>query len=96
MIISKTKLFAIAILFTATTAIAVPTNMCGCPTQKANFETCNATVIDKEKSPTWWNWLTNNKSSQFHFFQLMELLHHNDTKDTSASVEHDDSDKRAA
>jgi len=29
-------------------------------------------------NPSWLNWITSYKSSQFHFFQLLELIHVND------------------
>lgn len=33
-------------------------------------------------NPSWLHWITSYKSSQFHFFQLLELIHMNDVKPT--------------
>ncbi|NVK25168.1 MAG: hypothetical protein HWE10_09600 [Gammaproteobacteria bacterium] len=88
MIISKTKLLTTSILFStfiASAAFAAPSEV--------KFNDCQAKIMEanKQKSVTWWAWLTNNQSSQFHFFQLMELLHgDDDAADTSARVDHEE------
>ena len=98
MIISKTKVITIAILFSATAALAKPISNCGCAstTSQVNISSCNMTEVSKDKSPTWWNWLTSNESSQFHFFQLMELLHSNDDNITSVNLTDTQSDEQQA
>lgn len=40
---------------------------------------CTIAVVD---NPSWWHWITSYKSSQFHFFQLLELIHVNDVNST--------------
>ncbi|MDC2889071.1 hypothetical protein [Psychrosphaera algicola] len=61
------------IFCSATTAATVSNVNCECA-QKQNG--CEA---PKAQSPSWWNWITGNKNgSQFHFFDLIELLHNSD------------------
>jgi hypothetical protein len=38
----------------------------------------NECTTAKINTPNWWNWITSYKSSEFHFFQLLELIHVND------------------
>jgi len=87
MIISNTKLIIAVMLFSASAAVASPINTLGCNSQNSDALMKQvSTAESRDKSPTWWNWFTSNESSQFHFFQLMELLHSNDDKVTSAKV----------
>jgi len=74
MIISTFKKALILGSFTiCMTAAAMPVNLsCGCSDKKAIQKTCNVKNVN---GPSWWGWLTNNQTSQFHFFDLVELLH---------------------
>ena len=64
------------------TAAAMPANLsCGCNDTKAIKMGCDAKSVN---GPSWWGWLTNNHASQFHFFDLVELLH-----DDEVSYEND-------
>ena len=84
--VSCKTLTIIGALVFAGGALALPTS-CGCKTNTLVLEECKA---NKVQSPSWWGWITNNKSSQLHFFQLIELLHTNDaedTKNTSAKLD---------
>lgn len=84
MIISNTKKVVLAsLLVTASGVFAVPVNSsCGCPSSDEQVS-CEPAQV---QSPSWWDWLTSNKSSQFHFFQLMELMHNGDSN-TSAQLD---------
>lgn len=63
---------------------------------KSNTGGCNQAVEQqptKVNSPSWWNWITgSNNGSQFHFFDLIELLHKND-KVAALSDEQKDGNK---
>lgn len=70
--------YMIAALFVfAGGSLAMPMDKCGCNTDNVKLSSCQA---NKVQSPTWWSWLTSNKSSQMHFFQLVELLHTHDAE----------------
>lgn len=78
--IIKTALF-VATLSVGTSAIAVPANpSCKCNSEAAMVNCKKAEVAN----PTWWRWLTNGSSSQFHFFDLIELLHDSDKNKVAA------------
>lgn len=78
------KKLIIATLFVfAGSALAIPMGQCGCNSGSVELKTCQANEV---QSPTWWSWLTNNKSSQLHFFQLVELLHTHDVEVKTSNV----------
>lgn len=85
MFINCKKIIVLSTVIFAGSALALPSNSCGCKTNKVVMEECKSNQV---QSPSWWKWLTSNKSSQLHFFQLIELLHTNDVdlKDSSAKV----------
>lgn len=72
--IQKVLLVSTVVFCSATAAAANISDVsCECA-QKQN--TCEPA---KAQSPSWWNWITGNKNgSQFHFFDLIELLHNSD------------------
>lgn len=83
MIISKIKILLLVSTISFCSAVAaMPTSsQHGC-----NQKTEKATAA-KINSPSWWNWITGGKNaSQFHFFDLIELLHKDDA-DVSAKTE---------
>jgi hypothetical protein len=85
MVTSNAKLLlAIGLLF-AGSALAIPTVGCSCKSNALDAQVCQQ---KRAQGPSWWGWITNNKSSQFHFFQLIELLHTNDieVKNNSAAL----------
>lgn len=75
--------------------MAVPANACDCKSKSIVKEECKPNQV---QSPSWWKWLTSNKSSQLHFFQLIELLHTNDAdvKDSSAKLNRDITGKKVS
>lgn len=78
------KLFIALLLIFAGGSIAMPMEQCSCNTTNIKLDSCQS---NKVQSPTWWSWLTSNKYSQLHFFQLVELLHTNDVEvKTSSSL----------
>ena len=65
----------IGLLSVGTQALAMPNNSsCKC-SNKAAVTSCNKAEV---ANPTWWRWLTDGSGSQFHFFDLIELLHNSD------------------
>lgn len=80
MIISKTKSIAFLALLVSSSTFSMTPDNCKCKTQQLKVAECS---IKQTNGPSWWNWLTSNESSQFHLFQLMELLHTNDSSDSS-------------
>ena len=75
------KILIVSSVTVCMTAIAMPANLsCGCSHAKAISVNCTSATVNK---PSWWSWLTKNESSQFHFFDLVELLHVNSDVDTS-------------
>jgi len=85
MVISKKKLIIVVSMLFAGSALAMPTMNCGCKTTTIKVAECQQSKV---QSPSWWGWLTNNKSSQLHFFQLIELLHttDDDVKNNTAAI----------
>jgi len=72
------------------TAVAMPANMsCSCNDSKAIAGNCDVTTVS---GPSWWTWLTKNRSSQLHFFDLVELLHDNDEVMTTDKTKLDKAD----
>ena len=71
------KALTISALLACMTAMAVPEfSNCGC---KQNDKSVALKCDNKKvEGPSWWAWLTNQKSSQFHFLDLVELLHVDD------------------
>ena len=81
--LNKTLFIALMLVF-AGGCIAMPMEQCSCNTSNIKLDSCQS---NKVQSPTWWGWLTSNKYSQLHFFQLVELLHTNDVEvKTSSSL----------
>ncbi len=79
----KRLIIGISLLF-AGSAMAV--SSCSCENSNSEILKCQQSAA---QGLTWWNWLTNNKSSQLHFFQLIELLHIHDREiqnDTAAII----------
>ncbi len=74
MITSNLSKLAIAATLVAGVLVSVCANDidCGCEVSATNQ--CQLAEV---KKPTWWGWLTDNKSTQFHFFQLIELIYGN-------------------
>lgn len=87
--IIKTALF-LATISVSVSALAVPANpSCKCSSQAA-MAACKKAEVS---NPTWWRWLTNGSSSQFHFFDLIELL--NDSDKDKVAVLHNDNNEQA-
>lgn len=63
---------------------------CNCNRGKLVLEGCKAS---KAKEPSWWGWLTTNRSSQLHFFQLIELLHSQQEPMQDKTAANNDADK---
>jgi hypothetical protein len=81
---------SIAALFIARAAYA---NIdCDCPSMKNHIE-CQAE--SNSKSPTWWDWITGDKSSQLHFFQIIELLNSDSQGQHSANIRQVQDNKEA-
>lgn len=77
MIISKLlKILFVSLFIFSVGASAVPStgDSCGCHTNCSSL---------KVKEPSWWGWLTKQNSSQFHFFDLIELLNRDDNSELS-------------
>ena len=78
MIISKYKktLGVSLVLFLTVTFTIFNTIEHSCYNNKVfSITECAMTEVN---NPSWLNWITSYKSSQFHFFQLLELIHVND------------------
>lgn len=71
------KLVVAALLVFAGGSLAMPMDQCSCNSGNIKLTSCQTNEV---QSPTWWGWLTSNKSSQLHFFQLVELLHTHDVE----------------
>jgi hypothetical protein len=59
-----------AIIAGVFTSVCATDENCGCELTSQN--TCKPSEV---KSPTWWSWLTDSTSTQFHFFELIELIY---------------------
>lgn len=77
MIVSK----LVKVIFFSTLAFSV--GVCALPSA-ASTCSCQTTCSTlKVNEPSWWDWLTDQDSSQFHFFDLIELLHKEDARELS-------------
>lgn len=85
MIISNYKnIILVSALLMSAAAVASPAiSNCNC-SKAVTMGECNN---EKAKGPSWWGWLTSDKSSQLHFYQLLELLHVDDDKSVSSDVQ---------
>ena len=74
------------ILFGVFTSVCANNSECSCELTLQN--TCKEADV---KTPTWWSWLTDSKSSQFHFFELIELIYsdENTSRDFSKNTPND-------
>lgn len=72
-----------AILFSVTlfTVPVVKSYMC----QKDSSFPSTDCPVDQAKTTSLWDWIISSKSSQFHFFQLLELIHNYDNVSGSIS-----------
>lgn len=84
MIISKyKKIISFSVFFISASALSAPVvNDCPCKNNKT--VTVKECPSAKVSSPSWWDWITSNKSSRFHFFQLLELIHNDDGKSVTS------------
>ena len=84
------KLLLVGSVSLCMTAMAMPTNLsCSCSETKAIDSSCAVQTVD---GPSWWGWLTKNRSSQFHFFDLVELLNNSDKLVTTDKTKLDKAD----
>lgn len=69
-----TKLIALSAVLFSVTLFKVPViKEYACQaTSKFTDGKCSPTQV---QSLNWWDWLISSESSQFHFYQLLELLH---------------------
>lgn len=80
MIISKFKIVAMTITLVFCLKVNAMSNT-GCECSQT-AEVCSPS--SNTKSPSWWNWIMGSKNgSQFHFFDLIELLHTDDKIETT-------------
>lgn len=71
------KLIIVLSIFVTSNAFAMKDDRCACHKAEIKFSECQP---EKPQSLTWWDWLTNNESTQLHFYQLIELLHTTDAE----------------
>lgn len=77
------KLIIVLSLAATSNAFAATIDNCRCYKNKIKFNQCQTA---SSQSLTWWDWLTSNKSTQLHFYQLIELLHSTETKFNDSTV----------
>lgn len=70
----KSIALSITLMFNGNSLANSNEQACQCPTAQLEAN-CNEQSI---KQPSWLDWMFNKTSNQFHFFQLMELIHAND------------------
>lgn len=85
MIMFKNKVIIVLSMLISSSAFAIEGSSCDCYKADIEFRECQK---PKVQSPTWWDWLTNNESSQLHFYHLIELLHteDNEVKESTVAV----------
>ncbi|MDA8621830.1 hypothetical protein N9L48_04205 [Psychrosphaera sp.] len=64
--------FAITILLLVGIGLTVNADDLPCLNETNENNTCEQAEV---KKVTWWGWLTDNKTTQFHFFDLIELMY---------------------
>ncbi len=72
MIALQKKLIIVLSMLLSSNAYAMKDDGCACNKVDIKFTECPKAKV---QSVTWWDWLTNNESTQLHFYQLIELLH---------------------
>lgn len=86
--LNKKLTFAGFVVFASS---AFATSECECNSNKVKLSSCETQQVP---TPTWWNWLTKNNSSQLHFFQLVELMHTSEVEvKTNAALAAKEEDK---
>ncbi len=76
MIRFKPLQFVIATLFLAGVGLSVNADALPCLHEGTDHKDCQLSEV---KKVTWWGWLTDNKTTQFHFFDLIELMYADET-----------------
>lgn len=64
--------FVIVTLFFAGIGLTVNDSALDCLDEAIERADCQLAEV---KKLTWWDWLTDNKTTQFHFFDLIELMY---------------------
>ena len=68
--------FVAASLFFVGIGLSVNADGISCLTEKEEVTEFSPVVV---KKPTWWGWITDSNTTQFHFFDLIELMYGEET-----------------